>query len=57
METIAASFSRKVNPGDIIVAGKISGAVLRGKHAPLAIKGCGIGAVIAESFAGIFFRT
>jgi 3-isopropylmalate/(R)-2-methylmalate dehydratase small subunit len=26
------------------------------EHAPLAIKGCGIAAVVAKSFAGIFFR-
>ncbi|MDD4899899.1 MAG: 3-isopropylmalate dehydratase small subunit [Candidatus Omnitrophica bacterium] len=56
METIAPEFARKVKPGDIIVAGKNFGCGSSREHAPLAIKGCGIAAVIATSFAGIFFR-
>jgi 3-isopropylmalate/(R)-2-methylmalate dehydratase small subunit len=56
METIAPDFSRKVNRGDIIVAGKNFGCGSSREHAPLAIKGCGIAAVVAGSFAGIFFR-
>lgn len=56
METIARDFSQKVNPGDIIVAGKNFGCGSSREHAPLAIKGCGVAAVIAGSFAGIFFR-
>lgn len=56
METIARDFSQKVNLGDIIVAGKNFGCGSSREHAPLAIKGCGIAAVIARSFAGIFFR-
>jgi len=56
METIAPDFSRKVSRGDIIVAGKNFGCGSSREHAPLAIKGCGIAAVIARSFAGIFFR-
>lgn len=56
METIAADFSRKVCLGDIIVAGRNFGCGSSREHAPLAIKGCGISAVLAKSFAGIFFR-
>ncbi|MFA5155948.1 MAG: 3-isopropylmalate dehydratase small subunit [Candidatus Omnitrophota bacterium] len=56
METIAPDFSRKVSAGDIIVAGKNFGCGSSREHAPLAIKGCGIAAVVAKSFAGIFFR-
>ncbi|MCM8780851.1 MAG: 3-isopropylmalate dehydratase small subunit [Candidatus Omnitrophica bacterium] len=56
MENIAADFSKQVYPGDIIVAGKNFGCGSSREHAPLAIKGCGISAVIAKSFAGIFFR-
>ncbi len=56
LETIARDFSQKVNPGDIIIAGKNFGCGSSREHAPLAIKGCGIAAVIARSFAGIFFR-
>jgi 3-isopropylmalate/(R)-2-methylmalate dehydratase small subunit len=56
METISPNFSQAVSPGDIIVAGKNFGCGSSREHAPLAIKGCGITAVIAKSFAAIFFR-
>lgn len=56
METIRPDFADKVSPGDIIVAGKNFGCGSSREHAPLAIKGCGISAVIAKSFAAIFFR-
>ena len=56
MENIRADFAQKVNKGDIIVAGKNFGCGSSREHAPLAIKGCGISAVLAKSFAGIFFR-
>jgi 3-isopropylmalate/(R)-2-methylmalate dehydratase small subunit len=56
METIAPDFAKKVKPGDIIVAGKNFGCGSSREHAPLAIKGCGVAAVLAPSFAGIFFR-
>jgi 3-isopropylmalate/(R)-2-methylmalate dehydratase small subunit len=56
METIAPEFVKNVRVGDIIVAGKNFGCGSSREHAPLAIKGCGISAVIAPSFAGIFFR-
>ncbi len=56
METIRPDFAKKVQAGDIIVAGKNFGCGSSREHAPLAIKGCGITAVIAKSFAGIFFR-
>jgi 3-isopropylmalate/(R)-2-methylmalate dehydratase small subunit len=55
-ENIKPDFVNKVKPGDIIVAGKNFGCGSSREHAPLAIKGCGISAVIAKSFAGIFFR-
>jgi len=56
MENISPDFVKKVAPGDIIVGGKNFGCGSSREHAPLALKGCGIQAVIAESFAGIFFR-
>ena len=56
MENISAGFAQKVKPGDIIVAGKNFGCGSSREHAPLAIKGCGVAAVLAQSFAGIFFR-
>ncbi len=56
MESIIPDFVSKVQAGDIIVAGKNFGCGSSREHAPLAIKGCGISAVIAKSFAAIFFR-
>ncbi len=56
METISSDFSQAVSPGDIIVAGRNFGCGSSREHAPLAIKGCGVAAVIAKSFAAIFFR-
>ncbi|MDD5252709.1 MAG: 3-isopropylmalate dehydratase small subunit [Candidatus Omnitrophota bacterium] len=56
METINPSFSQALSPGDIIVAGNNFGCGSSREHAPLAIKGCGVSAVIAKSFAAIFFR-
>ena len=56
MESIAPDFVKKVIPGDIIVAGNNFGCGSSREHAPVAIKGVGIQAVIARSFAAIFFR-
>ena len=56
LESINPDFASRVSAGDIIVAGKNFGCGSSREHAPLAIKGCGIQAVIAKSFAGIFFR-
>jgi 3-isopropylmalate/(R)-2-methylmalate dehydratase small subunit len=56
MEFIRPGFNLSVRQGDIIVAGRNFGCGSSREHAPLAIKGCGIKAVIARSFAGIFFR-
>jgi len=56
LDNIRPDFVSKVKAGDIIVAGKNFGCGSSREHAPLAIKGCGIAAVVARSFAGIFFR-
>jgi 3-isopropylmalate/(R)-2-methylmalate dehydratase small subunit len=56
MEPILADFYKSVRPGDIIVAGRNFGCGSSREHAPLAIKGCKIAAVVAKSFARIFFR-
>lgn len=49
-------FGQTVRPGDIIVAGNNFGCGSSREHAPLAIKASGIGAVVARSFARIFYR-
>jgi 3-isopropylmalate/(R)-2-methylmalate dehydratase small subunit len=56
MEGTRPDFAGRAEAGDIIVAGKNFGCGSSREHAPLAIKGCGIHAVIAKSFAAIFFR-
>jgi 3-isopropylmalate/(R)-2-methylmalate dehydratase small subunit len=55
-KSIRPDFVHKVTAGDIIVAGANFGCGSSREHAPLALKGCGIAAVIAKSFAAIFFR-
>lgn len=56
MEDADPDFVNKAKKGDIIVAGKNFGCGSSREHAPLAIKSAGISAVIATSFARIFYR-
>ena len=56
MEDIDPSFHKKIKHGDIIVAGDNFGCGSSREHAPIAIKASGISAVVAKSFARIFFR-
>jgi len=56
LEGLKEGFPSKIERGDIIVAGKNFGSGSSREHAPLAIKGSGIAAVIASSFARIFYR-
>jgi 3-isopropylmalate/(R)-2-methylmalate dehydratase small subunit len=56
MEDADPQFPSKVKPGDIIVAGRNFGCGSSREHAPLAIKAAGIGCVVAESYARIFYR-
>ncbi|MEW6674700.1 MAG: 3-isopropylmalate dehydratase small subunit [Nitrospirota bacterium] len=56
MEDADKDFPIKIKKGDIIVAGKNFGCGSSREHAPIAIKASGIQAVIAKSFARIFYR-
>jgi len=56
MEDADPEFPKKVQKGDVIVAGKNFGCGSSREHAPIAIKAAGVSAVIAKSFARIFYR-
>jgi 3-isopropylmalate/(R)-2-methylmalate dehydratase small subunit len=56
MEGMDPEFSRKVRVGDVVVGGRNFGLGSSREHAPMALKAAGIAAVVAESFARIYYR-
>ncbi|MGQ9557790.1 MAG: 3-isopropylmalate dehydratase small subunit [Desulfurispora sp.] len=56
MEDLDPEFYSKIAPGDFIVAGSNFGCGSSREQAPLAIKHASISAVLAKSFARIFYR-
>lgn len=56
MEGLEPGWVKRVQEGDILVAGRNFGCGSSREHAPLAIIGAGIKAVVAHSFARIFYR-
>ncbi|GAB4317817.1 MAG: homoaconitase small subunit [Methanobacteriaceae archaeon] len=56
MEGISRDFAKKVKKGDIIVAGWNFGCGSSREQAPVALKHAGVSAVVAKSFARIFYR-
>jgi 3-isopropylmalate/(R)-2-methylmalate dehydratase small subunit len=56
MEDADKEFPTKVRKGDVIVGGKNFGCGSSREHAPIAIKASGVNAVVAKSFARIFYR-
>jgi len=56
MEDADPDFVKKVGVGDIIVAGENFGCGSSREHAPIALKAAGVSAVVAKSFARIFYR-
>ena len=56
METIDPGFASRVRKGDIVVGGRNFGAGSSREQAPEALKHLGVSALVAESFAGLFYR-
>ncbi|MFN4132794.1 MAG: 3-isopropylmalate dehydratase small subunit [Candidatus Hadarchaeales archaeon] len=56
MENIDPEFTKKVERGDVIIGGKNFGCGSSREQAPIALKEAGVAAVVAESFARIFYR-
>ncbi|BBG65983.1 3-isopropylmalate dehydratase small subunit [Hydrogenimonas sp.] len=56
MEDADPDFVHRMQPGDIIVAGENFGCGSSREHAPIALKAAGVAAVVAKSFARIFYR-
>lgn len=56
LEDLDPEFSKKVQQGDIVVAGENFGCGSSREQAPLALKTAGVSLIIAKSFARIFFR-
>ncbi|MFL6309355.1 MAG: 3-isopropylmalate dehydratase small subunit [Nitrososphaera sp.] len=56
MEGIDPNFPQKVSPGDFLVAGNNFGCGSSREHAPIALSHTGIKAILAQSFARIFYR-
>ena len=55
-EDISQGFYSKINKGDFIVAGENFGCGSSREQAPQAIKAAGVSAIIAKSYARIFYR-
>lgn len=56
MEDIDAEFINKVAEGDFVIAGEDFGCGSSREHAVWALRGAGIRAVVADTFARIFYR-
>ncbi len=56
MEDADPSFVTNMSVGDVIVAGENFGCGSSREHAPIALKAAGIAAIIAPTFARIFYR-
>lgn len=56
MEGYDLNYKEKIQPGDVMVAGSNFGCGSSREHAPIALKAAGVKAVVAKSFARIFYR-
>ena len=56
LESVDSDFAARVRPGDVVVGGRNFGVGSSREQAAQALKYLGVVAVIAPSFAGIFYR-
>ncbi len=56
LESVAPAFATEVKPGDAVIAGRNMGVGSSREQAPEALKHLGVSALVAESFAGLFYR-
>jgi 3-isopropylmalate/(R)-2-methylmalate dehydratase small subunit len=56
LESVTPGFSNEVKPGDFVIGGRNFGTGSSREQAPAALKHLGVSALIAESFAGLFYR-
>jgi len=56
LEDVLPGFASSVRPGDVVVAGRNFGAGSSREQAPQALKQLGVAAVVAHSYAGLFYR-
>ena len=56
LEAVSPDFARSVKPGDVVVGGRNFGAGSSREQAPAALKHLGVAALVAQSFAGLFYR-
>ncbi len=56
LEIALPEFAHAARPGDVLVAGENFGSGSSREHAPQALRAIGVSAIVADSFARIFFR-
>ena len=56
LEDVLPQFAATVKPGDVVTGGRNFGAGSSREQAPQALKVLGVAAIIAESYAGLFYR-
>lgn len=56
LEALNPEFAKRLQPGDVVVGGRNFGCGSAREAAPAVLKALGVGLVVAESFARIFFR-
>ncbi len=56
LEIALPEFAQGAQPGDLLVAGENFGSGSSREHAPQALRAIGVSAILADSFARIFFR-